>query len=141
MWAAFILIFFSTLGYPYALLLAPRGCFRGAPPLPDLYEASISELQDGLSKGYFTSVDLVQASIPRPPGTHRATASNIVYLDIGVFCSHRGGQSSRRKFACRYRDEPECSEASGCFGQRETKDRRSWTSAWNPHPPEGQHRH
>lgn len=64
LWAAFVLIFFSTLGYPYALLFGPRGCFREAPPLPDLYEASILELQDGLSKGYFTSVDLVQASIP-----------------------------------------------------------------------------
>ncbi|KAF8531873.1 amidase signature enzyme [Gautieria morchelliformis] len=33
--------------------------------LPDLYEASISELQDGLEKGRFTSVDLVKAYIAR----------------------------------------------------------------------------
>ena len=29
---------------------------------PDLYEASIAELQDGLSKGHFSSVDLVKVS-------------------------------------------------------------------------------
>lgn len=33
---------------------------------PDLYEASITELQDGLQKGLFTSVDLVKVSwLPR----------------------------------------------------------------------------
>ena len=32
---------------------------------PDLYEASITELQDGLQKGLFTSVDLVKVS-PSP---------------------------------------------------------------------------
>ena len=30
--------------------------------LPDLYEASIAELQDGLSAGLFSSVDLVKVS-------------------------------------------------------------------------------
>lgn len=29
---------------------------------PDLYEASIAELQDGLSAGLFSSVDLVKVS-------------------------------------------------------------------------------
>lgn len=29
---------------------------------PDLYEASIAELQDGLAKGQFSSVDLVKVS-------------------------------------------------------------------------------
>ncbi|KAI0786931.1 amidase signature enzyme [Abortiporus biennis] len=33
--------------------------------LPDLYEASIAELQDGLEKGHFTSVDLVTAYFAR----------------------------------------------------------------------------
>ncbi|KAN0133131.1 Amidase signature domain containing protein [Lactarius tabidus] len=33
--------------------------------LPDLYEASISELQDGLEHGHFTSVDLVKAYFAR----------------------------------------------------------------------------
>lgn len=30
--------------------------------LPDLYEASISELQEGLDAGHYTSVDLVQVA-------------------------------------------------------------------------------
>lgn len=30
---------------------------------PDLYEASIAELQDGLERGHFTSVDLVKVSM------------------------------------------------------------------------------
>lgn len=34
-----------------------------APKFPDLYEASILELQDGLNKGFFTSVDLVKVCI------------------------------------------------------------------------------
>ena len=33
-----------------------------APTYPDLYEASIQELQSGLDKNWFTSVDLVKAS-------------------------------------------------------------------------------
>jgi amidase len=37
-----------------------------APPeLPDLYEASIAELQDGLGSGLFTSVDLTRAYLAR----------------------------------------------------------------------------
>ncbi|KAI9449072.1 amidase signature enzyme [Lactarius psammicola] len=34
-------------------------------PLPDLYEASIAELQDGLENGHFTTVDLVKAYFAR----------------------------------------------------------------------------
>ena len=30
---------------------------------PDLYEASIAELQDGMERGLFTSVDLVKVSL------------------------------------------------------------------------------
>ena len=33
---------------------------------PDLYEASIAELQDGMEKGLFTSVDLVKVSFDDP---------------------------------------------------------------------------
>lgn len=31
--------------------------------LPDLYEASIAELQEGMDKGHFTSVDLVKVCL------------------------------------------------------------------------------
>ncbi len=36
---------------------------------PDLYEASIAELQDGLQKGHFSSVDLIKV------GTHAGSTS------------------------------------------------------------------
>lgn len=37
------------------------GSFGRAPTtFPDLYEASVTELQDGLERGDFTSVDLVK---------------------------------------------------------------------------------
>lgn len=43
------------------LSLGPKkGVVSRTIPLPDLYEASISELQDGLERGHFTSVDLVR---------------------------------------------------------------------------------
>lgn len=37
--------------------------FAGNAPLPDLYEATITELQDGLEKGLFTTVDLVTVGV------------------------------------------------------------------------------
>lgn len=40
-------------------------CRTSSCALPDLYEASIAELQDGLVKGYFTSVQLVKAYLRR----------------------------------------------------------------------------
>ena len=39
-----------------SLVLTPHPCVA----LPDLYEASIAELQDGLANGYYSSVDLVK---------------------------------------------------------------------------------
>ncbi|KAI9060013.1 amidase signature enzyme [Trametes sanguinea] len=41
------------------------GVASSAVKFPDLYEASIAELQDGLEKGHFTSVDLVKAYFAR----------------------------------------------------------------------------
>jgi len=38
---------------------------RAAPVFPDLYEASITELQAGLDAGHFTSVDLIKAYFAR----------------------------------------------------------------------------
>jgi hypothetical protein len=35
-------------------------------PFPDLYEASVEELQHGLDAGQSTSVDLIKVSIPHP---------------------------------------------------------------------------
>ncbi|KAI0634576.1 amidase signature enzyme [Trametes polyzona] len=44
---------------------APQAVASNAIKFPDLYEASISELQNGLEKGHFSSVDLVKAYFAR----------------------------------------------------------------------------
>ena len=46
-------------GNPFRIGLAFGGHARAA-PLPDLYEASVPELQAGLDAGHFTSVDLIK---------------------------------------------------------------------------------
>ncbi|KAJ7714153.1 amidase signature enzyme [Mycena metata] len=62
--------------FSFALVLICARCFsladpfgskvaRGAAALPDLYEASVPELQAGLDAGHFTSVDLVKAYFAR----------------------------------------------------------------------------
>ncbi|KAI0291777.1 amidase signature enzyme [Multifurca ochricompacta] len=56
--------FFAHLGLQF-LLSRARASARAPASFPDLYEASITELQDGLEKGLFTSVDLVKAYFAR----------------------------------------------------------------------------
>ncbi|KZT05015.1 amidase signature enzyme [Laetiporus sulphureus 93-53] len=51
--------------YGYGTLPPPLSWIFGAGSLPDLYEASMEELQEGLRKGRFTSVDLVKAYFAR----------------------------------------------------------------------------
>ncbi|KAH7881680.1 amidase signature enzyme [Phlebopus sp. FC_14] len=49
-------------------ILSSPSCFVSAAvstPLPDLYEASLTELQAGLTSGQFTSVDLIKAYFAR----------------------------------------------------------------------------
>ena len=43
-------------------LVSPGATESESFKFPDLYEASIAELQDGLERGHFTSVDLVNVS-------------------------------------------------------------------------------
>ncbi|KAI0030559.1 amidase signature enzyme [Vararia minispora EC-137] len=60
---AFKLLLFG-LAFHCQLIIAVSSLFQKN-ALPDLYEASIAELQDGLEKGLFTSVDLVKAYFAR----------------------------------------------------------------------------
>ncbi len=57
----------SLFSLALALLWAACGVKESmaasAVTFPDLYEASISELQQGLEKGHFTSVDLVKVRL------------------------------------------------------------------------------
>ncbi|OBZ76636.1 hypothetical protein A0H81_03091 [Grifola frondosa] len=65
------LILFSALTLVLGVCFTTSGTTQApstlaAPSMfPDLYEASIAELQDGLEKGHFTSVDLVKAYFAR----------------------------------------------------------------------------
>ena len=58
-----------------------------APKLPDLYEASILELQDGLNKGLFISVDLVKVCADLYH-TRNVIANGAIHIYIGISCSH-----------------------------------------------------
>ena len=55
------------------------------PQYPDLYEATIAELQEGLARGQFSSVDLVKVS----PAASRPSESIQIpwHAHIGLLCS------------------------------------------------------
>ncbi|THH21411.1 hypothetical protein EW146_g124 [Bondarzewia mesenterica] len=60
-----ILVYQCSLSFSAVAMGATEPRAPSTVPLPDLYEASIAELQDGLEKGLFTSVDLVKAYFAR----------------------------------------------------------------------------
>ncbi|KAJ6562367.1 amidase signature domain-containing protein [Mycena capillaripes] len=67
-WSSFALILLCTHPARCFSIASPFGFGLGvarAPVLPDLYEASVPELQAGLQAGYFSSVDLVKAYFAR----------------------------------------------------------------------------
>lgn len=54
-------VYMSLLSSCVGIMRSPK--IRASfPDFPDLYEASIAELQSGLHNGHFTSVDLVKVS-------------------------------------------------------------------------------
>jgi amidase len=66
-WLAWLLSIFAVLYLAYSNVYQLRSIPSpsAGPTLPDLYEASIAELQTGLHDGAFTSVHLVQAYLKR----------------------------------------------------------------------------
>ncbi|OJT10452.1 hypothetical protein TRAPUB_13051 [Trametes pubescens] len=64
-WLSFFTLIFALAWAGYGAKQAAVSAAASASPFPDLYEASIAELQDGLQKGVFTSVDLVKAYFAR----------------------------------------------------------------------------
>ena len=52
--------FTLVLGLVWTTFGTATATAANAVTFPDLYEASITELQEGLEKGHFTSVDLVK---------------------------------------------------------------------------------
>lgn len=59
-WLSFFTLIFALVWAGYGAKQATASAAVKASPFPDLYEASIAELQDGLQRGLFTSVDLVK---------------------------------------------------------------------------------
>ncbi|PSR75763.1 hypothetical protein PHLCEN_2v8880 [Hermanssonia centrifuga] len=66
-WMLLVLLFLSqtvcAIGWPH--FFAARATTTTSATLPDLYEASVVELQAGLDAGQFTSVDLIKAYFAR----------------------------------------------------------------------------
>jgi len=56
--------------------------YSGTIVFPDLYEASIEELQNGMEAGHFTSVDLVQVGLSSNLDKQREVSSEMMK---GVF--------------------------------------------------------
>ena len=79
---ACIVLFFLLLEDAFAGLLTPRAATS---TFPDLYEASVEELQHGLDAGDFTSVDLVKV-------ISSCLSIRIVMLirnlHVGIFCTN-----------------------------------------------------
>jgi amidase len=66
---SFKLLFICILGLILSLLVGDSSGgdvsnnARPSSKFPDLYEATLAELQEGMEKGHFTSVDLVKVSL------------------------------------------------------------------------------
>jgi hypothetical protein len=60
---------------------------------PDLYEASINELQDGLTERHFTSVDLVKVGVP-------TFVRQFLYNDSRRHTSHVSRRLTGRVHSC-----------------------------------------
>ena len=103
---------------------------------PDLYEASISELQAGLDAQHFSSVDLVKASLFmwQKTGVFLIPA---ISLCSGIFCSHWWSQSKRACITCSSRVEPFRLEAGCRVGSGEEAFWKTISYAWDPHSFEG----
>jgi len=91
-----------------ALILLGNAQFatdHGTDVFPDLYEASIQELQHGMDAGHFTSVDLVEVG-----KTDRATVWPFIVDDgsPGVFRQNKRSQFPRTLLTCSPRTQPFC---------------------------------
>jgi hypothetical protein len=71
---------------------------------PDLYEASVEDLQQGMEAGQFTSVDLVKVGLLSFGASFKLIM--ICCRQIGVLCQDRRSQSSGPIPTCCPRDQP-----------------------------------
>lgn len=64
------LLFICIVGLVFSLILGHthgRGTVKVQGSFPDLYEATIAELQEGMVRGHFSSVDLVRVRLELIP--------------------------------------------------------------------------
>jgi amidase len=63
----FQVLFICLLGLVFSFLVrqvqGSNNSERPSPKFPDLYEVTINELQEGMVRGHFSSVDLVKVSL------------------------------------------------------------------------------
>ena len=83
--AAFLSFCLSTSLFTRASGVAQSVRATSASAFPDLYEASIAELQDGMEKGHFTSEDLVKVSL------FNCLKQDLAFdQELGILCKDRG---------------------------------------------------
>jgi hypothetical protein len=106
---------------------AELGFGRTGKPLPDLFSATLEELQGGLAIGSFNSVDLV-----------KVFSSLQWYNNLGIPRSHYGSQSY---FECLDRNESRSIEHGCNIGYGTCKRKHRWSVTWHPHDRQRQHRY
>ena len=89
------------------------GTVKSVTVFPDLYEASVLELQAGLDAGHFSSVDLVKVL------TDSYFFGLFIYIHeplSDLFCTNRGSQSSRTSTSRSLGTESICVDSGCCIG-------------------------
>ena len=113
-WVSVLLAIFACIQITRGIITALYGTVKNETVFPDLYEASVLELQAGLDAGHFSSVDLVK--VPTDP-FFLADSLYLNGLNIpDIFCTNRGSQSSRTRASRSLGTEPICIETGCCFG-------------------------
>jgi hypothetical protein len=106
-----LLAIFVCLQITRGVITALDGTSKTGTVFPDLYEASVLELQAGLDAGHFSSVDLVKVLI-----TVFLADSFMPEPLSDLFCTNRGSQSSRTRASRSLGTEPICIETGCCIG-------------------------
>ena len=96
----FVLVVFAVANYAFGVVgqhvvnLPER-----TSKFPDLYEASVLELQVGLERGHFSSVDLVNVSFQSMTLGYLVI---VILPVIGLLRSNRRSQPQRTRTPCSY---------------------------------------
>jgi amidase len=99
-------LWYSFVQSPFSPLSSLQQPARKIQSLPDLYDASILDLQDGLDRGYFSSVDLVNAYVARinevnlkGPGLRAVLEINPSALEVASILDEERSHGQKRSEA------------------------------------------